>query len=188
MEYTTPPVTRLQPTIRYLTSFVVGGKQNLFRRGFYGLCCLPIFCSRIMTIHFAEMTARKQAIIFFDDGILQAKVKAEVWKNVESYFKYLRPSGLKVAPNKTKLFLTKIQFLGHIVSDKGIQTVANKIQHLKTLNSPENKRDVMRTLGSIGSYSTFIKNLQVDSKHFSELLRDDVPFNWTKEHGKLPQH
>ena len=40
----------------------------------------------------------------------------------------------------------------------------------------------MRVLGSLGFYSKFIKSLHVDSKPFYELLRDDVPFKWTKEH------
>ena len=53
------------------------------------------------------------------------------------------------------------------------------------MKSPENKRDVMRVLGSLGFYSTFIKNLRVDSKPFYELLRDDVPFKWTKDHEEL---
>ena len=43
----------------------------------------------------------------------------------------------------------------------------------------------MRVLGNLGFYSTFIKNLHVDSKPFYELLRDDVPFKWTKEHEEL---
>ena len=33
-----------------------------------------------------------------------------------------------------------------------------------------------------------MKNLHVDSKPFYELLRDDVPLNWTKEHEKLLQN
>ena len=61
-----------------LTSFVVGGKQYMFERGFYGLCGLPKFFSQIMTIHFAEMIAKKQAITYIDDVILQAKTKAEM--------------------------------------------------------------------------------------------------------------
>ena len=87
-----------------LTSFVVGGKQYKFERGFYGLCGLPNFFLRIMTIHFSEMIAKKQAITYIDDVILQAKTKAEMWKNLESYFKCLGSSGLKAAPNKTKIF------------------------------------------------------------------------------------
>ena len=97
-----------------------------------------------MTIHFAEMIAKKQAITYIDDVILQAKTKKDMWKTLESYFQSLRSSGLKVAPNKTTLFLRRVKFLGHIVSEKGIQPVAKKVQDLKNLKSPENKRDVMR--------------------------------------------
>ena len=100
----------------------------------------------------------------------------------------MRSSGLKGAPNKTKPFLRKVQFFGHIVSDKGYQPVAKKVQDLKNLKSPENKRVVTRILGSLGFYSTFIKNLHVDSKLFYELLKDDVPFKWANEHEKLFQN
>ena len=103
-----------------------------------------------MKIYFAEMIAKNQAITYIDDVILQAKTKAEMWKKLASYFKCLRSSGLKAAPNKTKHFLRKVQFLGHIVSDKTIQPVAKKVRDLKNLKSPENERDVMRILGSLG--------------------------------------
>ena len=43
----------------------------------------------------------------------------------------------------------------------------------------------MRILVSLSFYSTLIKNLHVDSKPSYELLRDDVPFKWTKEHEEL---
>ena len=81
----------------------------------------------------------------------------------------------------------KGQFNGHIVSDKGIQPIAKKVQDLKNLESPENKRDSMRIPGRLGFYSTFIKNLHVDSKPFYEPLRNDTPFKWTKEHENLFQ-
>ena len=120
----------LSEDTKKLTSFVVGGKEYMFERGFYGLCGLPNFFSRIMTIHFAEMIAKKQAITYFDDVILQAKTKAGMWKNLESYFRCLRSSGLEAAPNITKLFLREVQFFGHIVSDKEIQRIAKKVQDL----------------------------------------------------------
>ena len=89
---------------------------------------------------------------------------------------------IESCPKKTKLFLRKVQFIGHIVSDEGIQPIAKKVQDLKDLKSPENKRDVMRVLGNLGFYSTFIKILHVDSEPSYGLLRYDVPFKWTKGH------
>ena len=108
----------------------------MFERGLYSLCGLPNFFSQIMTIRFAEVIAKKQAITNIDDLILQVKTKAELWKSLESCFKCLRSSGLKVAPNKTELFLRKVQFLGHIVSDKGIQPVAKKVEDIKKSEEP----------------------------------------------------
>ena len=155
----------LSEDTKKLTSFVVGGKQYMFERGFYGLCGLPNFFSRIMTIHFAEMIAKKQAITYIDDVILQAKTKAEMWKNLESYFKCLRSSGLKAAPNKTKLSEKSSIPWTHCFRQRN-STSCKKVQDLKDLKSPGNKRDVMRISGSLGFYSTFIKNLHVDSKPF----------------------
>ena len=62
----------LSEDTKKLISFV-GGKQYMFERGFYGLCGLPNFFNRIMTIHFAEKIAKKQAIIYIDDVILSSK-------------------------------------------------------------------------------------------------------------------
>ena len=42
----------LSEDTKKLTSVDVGGKQYMFERGFYDLCGLPNFFSRIMTIHF----------------------------------------------------------------------------------------------------------------------------------------
>ena len=43
-----------------LTSFIIGGKQYTYVRGFYGLCGLPNFFSRLMAIHFEPLIKRKQ--------------------------------------------------------------------------------------------------------------------------------
>ena len=43
-----------------LTSFIVGGKQYTYKRGFYGLCGLPNFFSRIMVIHIQPLIKRRR--------------------------------------------------------------------------------------------------------------------------------
>ena len=45
----------------------------------------------------------------------------------------------------------------------------------------------MRVLGSFGSYSTFIMILNVDSKSFYDLLKDDVACERSKDHEKFFQ-
>ena len=143
----------------------------MFERRFYGLCGLPNFFRRDMTIHSAEMIAKKQAITYIGDVIFQAKTKQDMWKILLSCFQGLRSSRLKAARNKTKLFQRKVQFLENIVSDKRIQPVGKKVLDLENLDMTEN-RDILRTLGSLGFYGTFIESLHVDSEPFYELLTD----------------
>ena len=44
---------------KQLVSSVIGPKQYTFERGFYGLCSLPNFFSRIMTIYIAPLIRKK---------------------------------------------------------------------------------------------------------------------------------
>ena len=88
---------------------------------------------------------------------MEADTKSEMTNIIQENHRLLRASGLKTAPEKTKLFPRKVQILGHVVSQDGIQPVAKKVAALKVLKSPENKRDVMRVLGFLGLYSKYIK-------------------------------
>ena len=103
---------------------------------------------------------------------------------IHEYHQLFRKGGLKAAPGKTH-FLRKIKFLGHVISQDGIQPVAKRVQDLKNLKSPECKRDVMKVLGCLGFYSCYIKNLHVDSQPFYELIKDTTPFKWTEQHETL---
>ena len=45
-----------------LTSFIIGGKQYTYTRGFYGLCGRPNFFSRLMTIHFDPLIKKSKQL------------------------------------------------------------------------------------------------------------------------------
>ena len=155
-----------------LTSFIVGGKQYTYQ------------VSRMMAINF-EPLVKKQAITYLDDSLLQSQTKGEMFTIIHEYHQLLRKGGLKAAPDKTHFFLRKVKFLGHVISQDGIQPVAKRVQDLKNLKSPECKRDVMKVLECLGFYSCYIKNLHVDSQPFYELIKDNTSFKWTEQHETL---
>ena len=76
-----------------LTSFIIGGRQYTFTRGFYGLCCLLIFFSRLMTIHFDPLIRKKQAITYTDDTILQSQTGSEMFTIINEHHTLLRKAG-----------------------------------------------------------------------------------------------
>ena len=97
----------------------------------------------------------------------------------------LRKGGLRAAPDKTQFFLRKLKFLGHVISEQGIQPVAKRVKDLENLKYPESKRDVMKILGCLDFYSCCIKNLDVDSQPFYELIKDTTPFKWTDQDEEI---
>ena len=143
------------------------------------------FFSRLMAIHFESLIKRKQAITYLDDSLMQAQTKQKMFTVIHEYHQLLRKAGLEAAPEKTNFFIRKVQFLGHVISEKGIQPLAKRVQDLKNLKSPESKREVMKVLGCLGFYSCYIKNLHVDSQPFYDLIKATTPFKWTKEHEEL---
>ena len=95
---------------RKLTSFIIGGRQYTFIRGFYGLCGLPNFFSRLMTIHFDPLIRKKQAITYIDNTIMQSQTRCEMFTIINEYHTLLRKAGSNAAPDKTFFFLKKVKF------------------------------------------------------------------------------
>ena len=168
-----------------LTSFVIGGRQYSFTRGLYGLCGLPNFFSRLMTIHFDPRIRKKQAITYIDDTTMQSQTRGEMFTIINEYHTLLQKAGLKAAPDKTFFFLKKVKFLGHVISPVGIQQIAKRVDALRNLKSPQSQRDVMKIMGCLGFYSFYIKNLHVDSQPFYDLIKDSTLFHWTEKHETL---
>ena len=93
----------------------------------------------------------------------------------------LRKAGLKAQPEKTKFFLSKVQFLGHVVGKDKIQPVKKNVEDLKAFKTPENKRDLMRVIGCLGFYIMYIKNPHLDSKPFYDIIKTETTFHWTQD-------
>ena len=138
-----------------------------------------------MAINFKPLIKKKKAITYLDDSLLQSHTRAEMFTIIHEYHQLLREGGFKAAPDKTHFFSRKVKFLGHVISEQGIQPVAKRVKDLQNLQSPESKRDEMKVLGCLDFYSCYIKNLHVNSQTFYDIIKDTTPFKWTDQHEEL---
>ena len=97
----------LSPETQKQTSFIIGGKQYTYTLGFCGLCGLPNFCSRLVTVHFDPLFKKKQAITYIDDTIIQSQNKNEMFTVINEYHTLPRKAGFKAGCDKT-FFLKKV--------------------------------------------------------------------------------
>ena len=66
-------------------------------------------------------------IIYLDDVVVYAPTVAEHLIRLEAVFQKFKEAGLKLIPSKYELFKKSIAYLGHFVSEEGVETDPKKI-------------------------------------------------------------
>ena len=86
------------------------------------------------------MNIISENVSYIYDIIIFSKTFDEHITHLENVFKQLEKHGLKLKASKCAFFKKEVQYLGHIVSDKGIQTDPDKIAALKDKPAPTKKK------------------------------------------------
>ena len=141
---------------KQLTAFTVGplGFYECERMPF-GLTNAPAF-QRLMERCLGDLHLN-WCIIYLDDIIVFSKTPAEHIERLRGVFAKLIAGGLKLKPKRCEFFRSKISYLGHIVSSKGIETDPKKIEVVKNWTTPKTVTDVRSFLGFTNYYRRFIK-------------------------------
>ena len=97
-------------------------------------------------------------IIYLDDIIIFSKTPEEHLHRLKLVFQKIWEAGLKLKPSKCEFFRTKLEYLGHIVSEKGIETKPKKIQVIWDWPHLTNITETCSFLGLCNYYRKFIKD------------------------------
>ena len=163
-----------------LTRFSSGDKLYTFIRGFCGLKGLPICSTKQNSTFFRPLIDKRSALVYIDDILLLADEKQEMFELIKELHKMATKEKLKLEPEKSFYMLLKVKFLGHEIGNNTIEPFPTKIEAIKRIPSPEEKKDVMQFLGSVNFYSKLVEKLHINLKPLYTLLHDDVKFQWTQ--------
>ena len=170
-----------------LTAFTVGPL------GFYECECMPFGLTnapatfqRLMENCLGELHL-SWCIIYLDDIIVFSDHPKEHLCRLRGVFAKLDKAGLKLKPNKCEFFKTKITYLGHIVSSKGIETDPRKVEAVKNWTVPRTVTDIGSFLGFTNHYRRFIKGYANVARPLNLLVSGDnanckrALIKWTEE-------
>ena len=82
------------------------------------------------------------------------------------------------------LFVKERQYLGHILSTKGIKPLPSKTKAIQNMHQPKTPKQVLAFLGLIGYYKKFIKNFAKIAKPLTLLTHQQAKFEWTPTQHK----
>ena len=99
----------------------------------------------------------KECLIYLDDIIIFSKTFEEHLIRLENVFRQLELHGLKLKGSKCEFFQKQVQYLDHIVNDKGIQTDPDKMAVINKWQPPSNVKEQRSFLGFAGYYRRFVR-------------------------------
>ncbi|KAG1934526.1 interleukin-1 receptor accessory protein-like 1-A [Pimephales promelas] len=148
---------------KHKTAFVCPLGFYEFNRMPQGVTNAPSSFQRLMERCMGDLN-RREVLVFVDDLIVFSKTLEEHETRLLQVLKRLREYGLKLSPTKCKFFQTSVRYLGHIVSQNGVETDPAKTEALKTWPRPRNLKELKCFLGFAGYYRRFVKD-------FSKIIR-----------------
>ena len=77
--------------------------------------------------------------------------------------------------------MTKINYLGHLISAKGVHLDPDKIKAIQQWPRPETVKELRGFLGFSGYYRIFIQNYGKLANPLTQLLQKDIEFRWTED-------
>ena len=110
----------------------------------------------------------------FDDHLVRLR----------AVFERLRTAKVKLNPSKCHFLRTSVSFLGHIISNKGIETDSDNIAALRDWPTPANVKELHSFLGLAGCYRKLIKNFSITSEPLYCFLKKKNAYQWTEDQEK----
>lgn len=171
---------KMDPKDAAKTAFSTPFGHYEFARMPFGLKNAPATFQRLMDKLFIGL----QGIILFvylDDIVVYANSIEEHDKKIKILFSRLREAGLKLQIDKCLFLKRKVNYLGHVLSDKGLQPDPAKIEAVKGFPVPKTVKNVRQFLGLAGYYRRFIKDFAKIAKPLTKLLQKDQDFDWNEK-------
>lgn len=167
----------LQEHCKKFTAFTAGNGHYEFNRLPFGLNISPNSFQRMMTLALSGLPP-ECAFLYVDDVIVIGCSLKHHITNLEKVFDRMRSCNLKLNPTKCSFFKSAVTFLGHYVSETGIQPDKGKYNIIKNYPTPKNGDETRRFVAFCNYYRRFIPNFAEISYPLNQLTKKDVKFHW----------
>ncbi|GKE10195.1 putative reverse transcriptase domain-containing protein [Tanacetum coccineum] len=117
-------------------------------------------------------------IVFIDDILIYSKSIKEHEGHLKLILKLLKEEELYAKFSKCEFWLSKVQFLGHMIDSEGIHVDPAKIESIKDWASPKTPIEIHQFLGLVDYYRRFIEGFLKIARPMTKLTQKSVKFDW----------
>ncbi|GKD26059.1 putative reverse transcriptase domain-containing protein, partial [Tanacetum coccineum] len=157
------------------------------RYGHYEFQVIPLGLNNASAIFMDRMNRvckpylDKFIIVFIDDILIYSKSEEERVEHLKLILELLKKEELYAKFSKCEFWLSKVQFLGHVIDSEGIHVDPAKIESIKDWASPKTLTEIRQFLGLAGYYQRFIEGFSKIAKPMTKLTQKNVKFDWNEK-------
>ena len=117
-------------------------------------------------------------VVFLDDILIYSKTPEDHAEHLRKVLEKLRQHRLYAKASKCQMAVQKIEFLGQMVSPKGMCPVDEKLRAVREWGRPKSLKDVRSFLGFANYYRRYVRNFAEIANPLTMLTRKDVQWQW----------
>ena len=187
---------RIAKDSQHKTAFILPFGLYEWRRIPFGLMNAPAAFQRSME-NCLQGLRDEICAPYLDDTIVYSEDFDAHIEHVRKVLRRLKEHGVKLNPNKCKLFCKEVSYLGRIISEEGYKMDPKNIEPVLALKDlrPKNATEVRRLVGLLSVYRRFVPHFAKEAKPLYDLLKQEgggqisktKPVDWTAEHQQATE-
>ncbi|KAK8919358.1 hypothetical protein KSP39_PZI021140 [Platanthera zijinensis] len=144
----------------------------------FGLTNAPAAFMDLMNRVFKDYLDRF-VIVFIDDILIYSPTEEEHAWHLRLALQTLKEHQLYAKFSKCDFWLSKVSFLGHVITEQGLAVDPAKIESIISWLQPTSVTEVRSFLGLAGYYRRFVKDFSKISLPLTQLTRKNTLFQWS---------
>ncbi|XP_059201274.1 uncharacterized protein K02A2.6-like [Centropristis striata] len=141
----------------------------------FGISSAPSIFQRIMENIMKDLPV----VVFLDDLLIMGRSEEDHLHNLQRVLQRLQENGLRVKCSKCEFGKTQLEYLGHVLDERGIHPSEEKVRAIHEAPAPTNVKELQAFLGLLNYYGRFLPQQSTVLAPLYRLLRGDVVWKWT---------
>ena len=163
----------------YLTTFSTPWGKYRWLRMPFGISVAPEEFQRRMDDALGGLEGIKPIhddILIYGCGETDTEAEEDHNRKLRALMDRCAKRNIKLNPNKMKLKLTSVTYLGYVISKEGLSVDPHKLEAILEMPTPQDRAAVQRLLGMTNFVQRFAPQLSEVTKPLRDLLKADTHF------------
>ena len=154
-------------------------------RGLYEMTVMPfgLVNSQAIFQRLMDNTLRglKHTDSYIDDCIIYSHSLEEHIEDLRDVLERMKQANIHLNFKKCQFGYQEVEFLGHLVSERGRRPIATAARKLAKFPTPGGVTELQRFLGSFNFYRGYIPNLATIAEPLYQLTKKEALWEWSQE-------